>query len=351
MPTRSRLRTRRSVDVDTAYWALIEAVTVCEVPHQRMLEVAGPEAVAFVQHLVTRDLSAHEVGQCKYAFMVDRSGAVVGDPVIVRLADDRYWLATPTARLASWSEHVAVAAGFRVDLSVPDVVPVQIQGPRATSVMEDLFGDELVDLGYHRSTRRTHDGIELVITRTGWGGTDGFEVYVTGAARGAPTRFQHWWETVIRAGERHGIVAAGPDEIHRIESGMVSLDRDIGAGTNPFEIGEGYEWMVDLDQPDDFVGKDALRHIRRIGPGRRLVGVDFDGSGFPSGGRSRRRLLSCDGVEVGEVTSAVHSPRLRRDIGFAMVAIEHAAPGTRLWVNDVEHESNGVTIVGKVRVP
>jgi glycine cleavage system aminomethyltransferase T len=332
------------------YWSLVDGVTLWDVAAQRQVEVVGPDAMAFMQQLVPRDLSSHEIGQCKYAFMTNPDGGIIGDPVVLRLSDDRFWLSAADADIHLWCQGLAHAGGYAVDVTVPDVAPVQIQGPHAPAVMDDIFGDELPDLGYYRLIQRHHDGLDLVISRTGWGGGDGYEVYVIDARADDNAGAERWWDTVMRAGERHDIVAAGPNHVRRIEAGMLAFGCDIDDETNPFEVGSGFDWMVDLDQPDDFVGKSALHEIRAAGPTRRIVGVDLDGPDlgtFTDGDIPRALPVFRDGVEVGALTSACHSPRLRRNIGYVKVGIEHSDFGTSLSVPHPVHGELTAVVVAK----
>jgi aminomethyltransferase len=189
-----------------------------------------------------------------------------------------------------------------------------------------------------------------VISRTGWGGTDGFEIYVIDARKDDNSAAELWWDTVMRAGERHDIMAAAPNHVRRIESGMLSLGCDIDDSTTPLEVGDGYGWMVDLDQPDDFIGRDALAAQRRTGPPTRLVGVDLDGPDlgtFTDGEMPRVLPALRDGLEVATLTSACHSPRLRRNIGYLRVAVGDDLPGTTFSVPHPVHGCLTATVVPK----
>jgi glycine cleavage system aminomethyltransferase T len=349
------------------YWALIDGVVLWDVAYQRQVEVLGPDAMAFMQYLVPRDLSSHEVGQCKYAFMTNAAGGIICDPVILRLADEHFWLSAADADIHLWCQALAISGGFDVAVSVPDVAPVQIQGPHAPAVMDDLFGDDLPDLGYYRLVRRNYEGLDLVISRTGWGGADGFEVYVIGARESENAPAELWWDIVMRAGERHEITAAAPNHVRRIESGMLSLGCDIDDTTNPFEVGAGYDWMVDLDQPDDFVGKAALREIRAGGPGSTLVGVElsgpdlgtftdgdmprvlsaYDALSLSGGGRTGVASRVADQEAIGTLTSACFSPRLHRNIGYLRTDVARAALGTELIIPHPIHGCLEATVVTK----
>lgn len=333
------------------YWALIEGVTLWDTAYQRQVEVTGPDALAFMQYLVPRDLSSHEIGQCKYAFMTNPDGGIIADPVILRLGENRFWLSAADPGVYLWCQGLAQGGGFNVTVSVPDVAPVQLQGPGAPAVMADLFGDEMPDLGYYRLVQRQFDSIELVICRTGWGGTDGFEIYVIDARAEHNARAERWWDAVMLAGERHEISAAAPNHVRRIESGLVSFGCDIDEATNPFEVGVGYSWMVDLNHPDDFVGRDRLGEIRAAGPQRGLVGVELDGPDlgtFTDGAMPTVLPVRRDDVEVGRLTSACRSPRLQRNIGMAMVAIDHTALGTTFEVDHPQHGPLAAVVVDKV---
>ncbi|MEM7142736.1 MAG: glycine cleavage T C-terminal barrel domain-containing protein [Actinomycetota bacterium] len=332
------------------YWALIDGVTLWDVAYQRQVELAGPDALSFMQYLVTRDLSSHEIGQCKYAFMTNADGGIICDPVVLRLDEDRFWLSAADADIHLWCQGLALAGDFDVEVTVPDVAPVQIQGPQAPAVMEDLFGDELPDLGYYRLIRRRHRGLDLVISRTGWGGTDGYEVFVLDARADDNANAQRWWDAVMRAGERHEIMAAAPNHVRRIEAGMLALGCDIDDTTTPLEVGAGYEWMVDLDQPDDFVGRDALIAQRATGPSTRLVGVDLSGpdlGSFTDGDMPRVLPATRYGHEVGTLTSACASPRLRRNIGYVRTTIEHASLGTDFRIDHPVHGCLEAVVVEK----
>jgi aminomethyltransferase len=282
--------------------------------------------------------------------MTNSEGGIICDPVVLRLDEARFWLSAADADIHLWCQGLAHTGVHDVSVTVPDVAPVQIQGPHAAAVMDDLFGDELPDLGYYRLVRRHLDGLDLVISRTGWGGTDGFEVYVLDARADGNARAEHWWDTVMRAGERHDIVAAAPNHVRRIEAGMLSLGCDIDDTTTPLEVGDGFGWMVDLDQPDDFVGKAALRAQRSVGPSTCLVGADLDGPdlGTFTDGAMPRALPAIGGDgETATLTSACHSPRLHRNIGYLRVATGADRIGTTFSVPHPVHGCLTATVVAK----
>jgi len=214
-----------------------------------------------------------------------------------------------------------------VELGEPDVSPMQIQGPKSKPVVQALFGDRVLELGYYYFLETELDGIPVIVTRTGWSGEVGYEVYLRDGSRGLDL-----WDRVMAAGKQYGIVATGPSDIRRIEAGILNYGIDMTIGTNPFEVGLG--WLVDLDQDADFVGKQALATIKRDGVSRKLVGVEI--AGAPLDLNMTRWPVSQNGTGGGWVTSAVFSPRLGKNIGYAMVPIALAEHGTMLSVETAD---------------
>jgi aminomethyltransferase len=207
--------------------------------------------------------------------------------------------------------------------------------------MEDLVGGEVVELPYYHLLRTELDGIPLVVSRTGWSGEVGYEVYLCDGRRGVEL-----WERIMDAGRSYNIAPTAPSEIRRIEAGILNYGADMTIQDNPYEVGLG--WLVDLDKGADFIGKEALGRISREGVSRRLVGVEIEGPPIP--GRSQhnqdRWPVALEGRTVGYVPDAVYSPRLTRNIGYAMVPVEHSTLGTRLEVT-APWGTTGSTVVRK----
>ncbi|MDN5599365.1 MAG: glycine cleavage T C-terminal barrel domain-containing protein [Dermabacteraceae bacterium] len=323
------------------YWALLEGVTLWDVGVERQIEISGPDAFDFTNLLVTRDLSKCAVGQCKYVFLTDQHGGIINDPVLLRLEENRFWLSLADSDVLLWARGVASHAGMDVRIEEVDVGPVQVQGPKSFAVMRDLLGDEVADLRYYYLHDFTIDGIEVTVSRTGYTGEIGYEIYVHHASRDA----ERLWGLVLKAGEPHGLRVIGPCHIRRIEGGMLAHGADITVGTNPFEVGMGYDWMVDLEQEADFLGKEALRRIKAEGPARRLVGLELGGERlgtYNDGSMIDAFPVLHDGEEVGEVTSACYSPRLEKNIALALVPSALSEIGTRFTVDVAERLGAGL---------
>ncbi len=306
------------------YQRLIEAVTLWDVGVERQVEIVGPDAAGFTQFLTPRNLSSCAVGQCKYVLLTSERGGIVNDPVLLRLAEDRFWLSLADSDVLLWARALAHALGYNVEIREPDVSPLQVQGPKSLDVMRDLFGSWIEELRYFWFRETELDGIPLVISRTGWSAERGYEVFLRDGRHG-----DRLWEAIMEAGKPYGIGPGAPSTIRRIEGGLLSYGADMDLDTNPYEIGLGR--LVDLDQGADFLGKAALAEIAREGIARRLVGLEIEGPRLP--GNEDPWAVAAEGRGVGKVTSAAHSPRLGKNIALAMLATEASAPGSRVAVS------------------
>jgi glycine cleavage system aminomethyltransferase T len=313
-------------DPVTEYWALLRDVTMWDVSVERCVEISGPDALAFTNLLTCRDLTSCEVGQCKYVIITDRDGGIVNDPVLLRIAEDRFWLALADSDALLYVKGVAALAAMDVGVIEADVSPMQIQGPRSKDVVRGLFGDEIADLRYYWCAETELNGIPLVVSRTGWTGEVGYEVYLRDPSRG-----DELWGLVEAAGAPFGIRAIAPSEARRIEAGIFNYGSDMRTEDTPFHI-TGLERLVELDQDGDFIGKDALRRIAEEGVDRKLVGIDVDGAPMTEEGALNDLwpVHEPGGGPIGRVTAGAWSPRLERNIGYAWVPASHLDVGTPL---------------------
>ena len=324
------------------YWQLLEGVTLWDVGGaERQVEITGPDAFTFTNMLTPRDLNQCAVGQCKYAFITDERGGIINDPVLLRLAENHFWLSLADSDVLLWCKGLAYHSGLDVTIVEPDVAPLQVQGPKSKEVMTDLFGAGILDVPYYHMVDRELDGMRMVISRTGYTGELGYELYLRDASRDGI----RLWDALIEAGEPHGLSPIGPCHIRRIEGGILAHGCDMTIEENPYEVGYGYKWMVELEQEQDFVGRDALRAVRDRGVDRKLVGVEIGGAklgAYNDNSMPDFFPVRSGGREVGRVTSACYSPRLDRNIGYAMVPSELAELGTELEIERPEETVSGV---------
>jgi aminomethyltransferase len=318
------------------YWHLLEHVTLWDVAVERQVEITGPDAARFTQLLTPRDLSSCEVGQCKYVTICAPDGGIVNDPILLKLAEDRFWLSLADSDALLYALGVQAFAGLDVQLREPDVSPLQVQGPKSKPLVRKLFGDEVADMKYYRCVQTELDGIPLVISRTGWTGEVGYELYLRDGSRGLDL-----WDRVMSAGQEFDIRAIAPSAQRQIEAGIFNYGNDMNITNNPFEV-TGLERLVELDNGNEVVSRAALERIAREGVSRKLVGVRLDGEPLGMWLEDFWPVAS-GGSTVGRLTSAAHSPRLGINMGYAWVPIELTDEGTELTVHAPDRD-RGATV-------
>ena len=325
------------------YWHLLNGVTLWDVGVERQIEISGPDAFDFTNLLVARDLNKCAVEQCKYVFLCLPDGGIINDPVLLRVEENRFWLSLADSDVELWARGVAHNSDYDVTIKEIDVGPVQVQGPKSKDVMVDLFGESILEIPYYYMRPFELDGMKVLVSRTGYTGELGYEIYLYEASRNGVKL----WDAVLEAGKPHDLAVIGPCHIRRIEGGILALGADMWYDTNPYEVGMGYDWMVDLEQGSDFIGKEALARIKREGAKRKLVGVEIGGErlgSYNDGSMIDVFPVHKDGGRIGEVTSACFSPRLEKNIGYAMVPTEHSDLGTELEVERPEGTTSAVIV-------
>ena len=306
------------------FWNLVNDAILCDVAVERQVEITGPDAAEFVQMLTSRDLSKMAVGQCKYILITNADGGLLNDPILLRLAQNHFWISLADSDILLWAQGVAVHAGLAVSIDEPDVSPLQLQGPKSGNIMRALFGDSILDLKYYWLRELELDGVPVLVSRTGWSSELGYEIYLRNSAHGDAL-----WERIMAAGEPFGLKPGHTSSIRRIEGGMLSYHADADNKTNPYEL--GLDRLVNLDIEADFIGKAALRRIKEQGVSRKQVGLIIDGEPLQGPNTSYWEIKK-GGVTIGKVTSAIYSPRLEKNIALAMVVSEHAVLGLEVKV-------------------
>ena len=311
-------------DPEQNFWNLVNDAILCDVAVERQVEITGPDAAKFIQILTPRDLSNMAVGQCKYILITNVDGGILNDPILLRLAENHFWLSLADSDILLWAQGVAINSGLDITIVEPDVSPLQLQGPKSGKIMQALFGDSIMDLRYYWLREVELDGIPLVVSRTGWSSELGYEIYLRNGAQG-----YELWEKIMAAGVPLGLKPGHTSSIRRIEGGMLSYHADADISTNPFEL--GLDRLMNLDMDANFIGKAALIRIQEEGVTRKQVGLIIEGVPL-KGPNTTFWTIQKDGVAVGNVTSAVYSPRLEQNIALAMVSAEHADIGTSVDV-------------------
>ncbi|MBT8416650.1 MAG: glycine cleavage system protein T [Silicimonas sp.] len=323
-------------DPEENFWNLVNDAILCDVSVERQVQIKGPDAAKFTQYLTCRDISTCAVGQCKYVLITDQDGGIINDPILLKLAEDHFWLSIADSDVLLWARGVAVNSGMDVEITEPDVSPLQLQGPKSREILRAAFGDAPTELKYFWFTEHDWHGVPLVISRTGWSSELGYEIYLRDGSAG-----DRLWEYLMEVGGPLGLKPGHTSSIRRIEAGMLSYHADMNLANNPFEL--GMDRLVNLDADADFIGKDALTRIKAKGVSQKLIGLEIGGDPFVGSNDFFWPILK-DGAQVGTVTSAIYSPRLEKNIALAMIRSEHTDPGTELTVDKLR-ETRSCTVV------
>jgi glycine cleavage system aminomethyltransferase T len=321
-------------DPETEYWVLNNGVTMWDVGVERTVQIAGPDADRLIDMITCRDLTKCSVKQGKYMLVTGPDGSIVNDPVLLHVAENRWWMQLADSDAGLYALGVGAAAGLDAEVTLPDVHPMQVQGPMAAKTLEKLVGTGIYDIKYYWTEAFEIQGIPVVISRTGWTAIPGFEVNLLDGSRG-----DDLWNAVAAAGEEFDIRPIAPCEARRIEGGIFNYGSDIRLGDTPLHV-MGLERLVE-DQPQDYVGKAALEALRTKGVDRKLVGIDIEGDELRAE-MSEYWEVSSAGKKVGHMTDAVWSPGLKKNIGYVWVPIALAEPGNRLEI----HAEDGATYAG-----
>ena len=315
------------------YKHLKEYVQIWDVSVERQVQLLGPDAHNLACMISARDLTNAKVGRCYYAPICDQNGAIINDPIALRLAENKYWFSISDSDLLLWVQGIAIGLGLNVDICEPDVSPLAIQGPFADDLMADVFGEEIREVKFFHFKAFSFRGHMLNIARSGWSKQGGFEIYLDDTNLG-----EELWDAIWAKGKKYNIRAGCPNLIERVEAGLLSYGNDMNREDTPLEI--GLEKYVSLDSEVDFIGKAALQKQRKVGIKKRLMGIEIDGSKMPP--LTMPKKVSIEGKNVGMITSAVFSPDYGGNIGFAMIKASNAYVGAEVMVDSEEGPQRGI---------
>mmetsp|Transcript_42295 Transcript_42295/g.92456 ORF Transcript_42295/g.92456 Transcript_42295/m.92456 type:complete len:482 (-) Transcript_42295:38-1483(-) len=317
------------------YQSLRNDVCLWDVASERQIELLGPDAFKLAEILTPRPIAGMKVGECRYAMITDAEGMVLNDPIVLKLSEDRYWLSIADSDLLLWIKGLAVGRGLDVRVTEAAVSPLAVQGPKSVLLMRDLFGDWVDDLKFYHFRQTSFDGIPMLLARSGWSPERGYELYLQDESRG-----DELWEKIMEAGHKYLITPGVPNQIRRMEGGLLSYGTDVTSSHSAMELGLPPRWCS-AAKDAEFIGKAALKRLAEEGgPKRQVVGLEFCSS--ESEGleqalcplfRSWRVLAESGGIgTVGEVTSVVYSPAIGARIAIATLATEVSEAGGEVSV-------------------
>ena len=318
------------------YKKLLDGVQLWDVGVERQVQIKGRDAEAFAQFLTPRDITKCSVGQAMYTPLTDFEGKLINDPVMLRIAEDCYWFSVSDGDLILWAQAIAAGYKFDVDVNEPDVSPLQVQGPNSTKLMIKVFGDWINDITFYKFKEIEYQGIPLVIARMGYSKELCYELFLRDHSKG-----DELWEILWQAGQEFNISPGSPNLILRLAGGILSYLADIDRTNNPYEV--GLDWAVDLDQEDDFIGKDALRELSLRSPVRKLMGAEIHGDPLTIFNAEPWPVL-VDSKKVGSMNAMVYSPRLKKNICYTILDIEHAHSGQDIIIASPDKDLLATTV-------
>jgi glycine cleavage system aminomethyltransferase T len=327
--------------VQDEYENLKSNVCLWDVAVQRQIEVCGPDAFALVDLLTPRGLSTMKIGECRYTIMTDEDAMVINDPVLLKLAEDRYWFSIADTDMLFWVKGLALGFGFDVRVAEVAVSPLAVQGPKSCRLMQDLFGEWVADLKYYHFETVELDGIPMLLARSGWSPELGYELYLQDESRG-----DELWEKVWAAGQKYSIKPGAPNQIRRMEGGMLVHGSDITLNHNILELGLPSKFCS-ANKASNFLGKTAIQRLMETGgPKRSIMGLEFRKL---SSGNDKicpffkrwnvRSGQAGDAEIIGFITSICFTPAFDTHIAFATLAIDACVPDTEVWVELPSGES------------
>ena len=302
--------------LEEEYKSLIEDVTLWDVAAERQVQVIGEDAAKFVQYLTPRNLSTLKDGFCRYAFLTDENGGIINDPLILKFNDQKFWISLADSDALLWCKGVALSGQFKVEINEPEACPLSLQGPKSKDLMKKISNDDEVVMGlkYYQFVETRLFDLDLVVARSGWSNQFGYEIYITREEDGGAL-----WRGLMEAGKEFKIVPSCPNQIDRIEAGMISHLGDTTLDENPLEL--NLPKFYDLDQEADFIGKMALHKIRENGIKKQFTGFKISGKkiGYNMG---RIPVKDENDKQFGFITSCIYSPNFGCNIGLGYIDIE-----------------------------
>ena len=317
------------------YLSLINDVTFGDFAAERQVEVSGPDAFDFIKYINPRNLSKCDIGDCKYIVLTDSNGCIINDACLIRLEDDKFWVSPGDGDVLLWLQGVAMHSGMNVNICEPDVSPLQISGPKAGRLIQKLFAGEHDNLGYYKAKETSLENIPMVIARTGWSGELSYELYLQDRKLG-----NSLFELVYEAAKEFNGNVIAPNNIRTIEGGLLSYGSDFGREHNPYTI--GLDRLVDVDQDIDFIGKEALKKIKENGTTSKLIGVEMDGDPIDKVPEHFWPVLNLEGKKIGRLSRCIYSPRLKKNIGLAIVDSHATEEGNKVIIESPELKYNAI---------
>ena len=323
---------KKSVEED--YWHLNSNVQIWDVSCQRQVQITGPDAEKLVQLMTPRSIKNMKVGKCLYIPLIDENAGMINDPVLLKIENNKFWISIADSDVLLWTKGVAISYNFKVNIIEPDVYPLAVQGPKSEELMVSIFGEKIRSIKFFNFGFFNFLEKKQVIARSGYSKQDGFEIYFEGYETG-----EKLWDTIWKAGKKFNISPGCPNLIDRIEAGLMSYGNDFTIENNPYECNLG-KYLKETSH--NFIGKSALEKIKKDDINKQMRGIIFDENPCPTCSHPFS-VYSENNEKIGQVTSAIYSPRIKKNIGLAMISKKYWNKGNKLIIETPEGKRrNGV---------
>ena len=332
---------KNSVEED--YWHLSKNVQVWDVSCQRQVQISGPDAATLIQKLTPRSLKTMEAGKCFYIPILNENAGMINDPVLLKLDDDMFWISIADSDVLLWAKGYALGLNLKVSIEEPDVYPLAVQGPKSEELMVSIFGEEIKKIKFFNFRVVDFEGTKQIIARSGYSKQDGFEIYFKVYEKyfDKTEMGEKLWDTIWEAGKKFNISPGCPNLIDRIEGGLMSYGNDFTGENNPLEC--NLEKYCKIEDSHDFIGKQALTKIKNDGIKQKMMGVIFDGEPCPATGQPLK-VFSKDNKIIGQITSGIFSPRIKKNIGLSMILKDYWNVGENVFIETIDGEKRNGTI-------
>ena len=318
------------------YWHLKKHVQIWDVSCQRQVEIQGQDAQKLIQLMTPRNIGNISIGDCLYIPLIDENAGLINDPVLLKLSEDKYWLSIADSDVLLYAKGVAFGRKLDVKISEPDVYPLAVQGPKAEKLLSEIFGSHITNIKFFKFNWIDVNGSSQLIARSGYSRQGGFEIYLRGKSYA-----NFLWNIIWERGQSYQIAPGCPNLIERIEGGLFSYGNEMTIANNPFEI--GLEKFCDLDGSIEYIGKSKLQDIHNNGVQKIIRGFIFGETPCPT--CSKPWPVYANGNAVGNITSAIWSPRLKANVAQGMVNKDYWDIGQRVKIK----VQDGSEMIGTIK--
>ena len=329
--------------VEEDYLHLSKEVQMWDVSCQRQVQICGPDSAELIQKLTPRSIKNMGIGKCFYIPMLNENAGMINDPVLLKLDDDMFWISIADSDILLWAKGLALGLNLNVMIEEPDVYPLAVQGPKSEDLMVSIFGDEIKKIKFFNFRVIDFEGTKQIIARSGYSKQDGFEIYfkVHENYFDKIEMGEKLWDTIWEAGKKFNISPGCPNLIDRIEAGLMSYGNDFTGENNPLEC--NLEKYCKADTSHDFIGKQALTKIQNEGIIQKMRGIIFDGAPCAATGQPLK-IFSKENKRIGQITSGIFSPRIKKNIGLSMILKDYWNVGNEVFIETLDGEKRNGTI-------